>query len=160
MKKVFLVGDDFFALLETMLQSPQPNGSIILEELYLQQFQMFLKENFTMKILEENVFALFYVVLFPQVHFLYKPFNDIILFVVQSGLIDYWERIRFPPNFLLWKPQETADPVVLTWDHLYIGFYIWLFCIAVSAAAFVAEIAYHWYVLLMDRLRSKRTISA
>lgn len=77
--------------------------------------------------------------LFPPLHFLFKPFNDLILRIVQSGLIDHWLKGMTGPDR---RTKIKREPVVLTWDHLYVGFYIYLGCLALSTAGFVAEILY------------------
>lgn len=101
-----------------------------------------LKENFSMKILDEKLLTTYSGVAFPPFDFLYKPFNEIILRAIQAGLIDYWYRSFYPQNYFTWKPKQ-SEPVVLTWDHVYIGFYIWLICLAVSTVGSISEIIQH-----------------
>lgn len=96
------------------------------------------KENFTMKVLDEELFTMFFGMAFSQHHFLYKPFNNIILRVVQSGLIDKWFKEHYGDK---WTEGKKV-PVVLTWEHLYVGFYIYLVCLALSTAEFLVEILY------------------
>lgn len=98
------------------------------------------RENFTMKVLDEELFTIYIGMVFEPLHYLYKPFNDIILRLVQCGLIDYWMQLF--SGTIYKNIAERSKPVVLTWDHLYVGFYIYLVCLALSAAGFFAEILY------------------
>lgn len=97
------------------------------------------KEKFVLKVLDEEFFVLYIGLAFTPFHFLLKPFNDIILRLVQSGLIDIWLRTIYgePINGHI---LEFRKPVVLTWNHIYVGFYICFACLAVSIVCFICEI--------------------
>lgn len=105
------------------------------------------KDKFVVKVLDEELYTVFFSLYFEPYHFLYKPFNDLIPMLIQSGLIDYWIR-ETRLRVVKWKPEE-PEPVVLTWNHVYVGFYICMICIAVATACFIAEVVTFKLKLLM-----------
>lgn len=108
----------------------------------IETLRKIFKENLAMKVLDEELFLLHNGLLFLPFHFLLKSFNDMILDAVQGGLIDFWRQSTGEK----WrKPQ--SEPVVLTWNHLYVGFYIWLICLATSFVTFVGDFLCYRYKL-------------
>lgn len=108
------------------------------------------KDDFVLKVLDEEVITIYGGLSFHPFHFLYKPFNDQLLRLFQSGFIDYW-RIKKQGSFQNWKPKKSG-PIVLTWNHVYVGFYICLVCHAVAIACFIAENFYFRLMLLIREL--------
>ena len=72
--------------------------------------------------------------------FLYKSFNKKLTQLVESGLAE-----RYVNEFANPYPIENEDggPVVLTFDHLSVGFQIWLLFLFVSFVSFLVEQIVH-----------------
>lgn len=81
--------------------------------------------------------------LFQHGHPLYFPLNEVIKKVFEGGLLEYW---LYQPTANLQKkmsaefPKSFRGPQVFTMSHLWIGFLIWLECLAVCFAVFVFEV--------------------
>lgn len=131
-------------------------GSIIATKRTILKIKNYYKEKFILKLLDEELFAIYGGLVFDPFHFLLKPFNEMILMLLQSGLVDYW--LRKNQRAFLQVKQEKSEPVVLTWDHVYVGFYICLVCFAASYACFIAEVLHFKFKLFLSKSLVNRQI--
>lgn len=93
---------------------------------------------FTFLSLKQKVISFNYGFLFNPHHFLFPIFNEKIQQMINGGLfnrliVDWYEN-----PWTLQKP-EPQEPVVLTMNHLEIGFTIWMICLLICFAVFVIE---------------------
>lgn len=97
-----------------------------------------------------NSFEVFYMsynkgIGFSLSSFLYSSFNDHITRFIEGGLFNYWMGIILNRNyFSIAQAQTRSSNVVLTVDHLLVGFQIWLCTLLLPIIAFVGEIFYFW----------------
>lgn len=132
---------------------PDVKGMVIMTRSAGLMMKLHLEENFTLKALNEELYATNTGVAFDNFHFLQKPFNDMIPRIFESGMIDYWRFLLHPADYFSWKPQKSKDPVMLTWEHVYIGFYIWLIFLALSISCFLLEVFNHQMSQITFRFR-------
>lgn len=153
MKKKFQSFDEGTDHKWKMVQNHSFKGATISNENQILRFKEQLKEKFIFKVLEEELFTIYVGMAFEPAHFLYKPFNEIVLRAVQSGLIEFWTPGQKDPVYKI--DTSHHEPVVLAWNHVYVGFHICLVCFAVSIACFISEILYY-RICLMTRLSKSR----
>lgn len=113
-----------------------------------------LRGNFIMNVLEEELFTMYIGMVFRPFDFMYKPFNDLILRVVQSGLIGHWHSEMHRVALTTTKAKQ--EPVVLTWNHVYVGFYICLICLVLSTVCYINEVLYFRFCLLKKRRNNSK----
>ena len=89
-----------------------------------------------LKLLSHNV----HVGFSKQNVFLYSTFDWKIKQLVEGGFFAYWIDQYFShPSLRKPEPEPDDDKVVLTMDHLSVGFTIWLGMLLIAAVAFIAE---------------------
>ena len=83
-----------------------------------------------------------YVRLPDKAHFFYATFDWKIKQLVQGGFFIHWID-QYLSDFSLRQPEPEPDDdkVVLTMNHLSVGFIIWLGILAIAAIIFIAEVA-------------------
>lgn len=97
-----------------------------------------------MKLLDETLKHLHRGLIFPKHHSLFQAVNTKIGQLTSGGLIEYFkfENVNISNleamQFKNIQP-EIYEPIVLTMDHLYIGFAIWACCLALSFLVFIGE---------------------
>lgn len=104
-----------------------------------------LKGAFILNLLDENLMGVHYGKVFEAHHFLLEPFNEMVSVALQAGLIDVFYRDFYETMLggqYFERHRKKTGPVVLTFDHLYVGFVVWLICIGVSFAVFCLEFFY------------------
>ena len=75
----------------------------------------------------------------PEHDFLYSTFDWKIKRLVESGFFVHWiDQYLSHPS--LWKPEPEDDKVVLTMDHLMVGFTIWLGILLIASFAMILEL--------------------
>lgn len=112
-----------------------------------------LKANITWDILPEQVISFHYAFAFFSHHFLFPIFNEKIEQLINGGFIDFWMKHLTKTRWILEKP-DPPEPVVLTMNHLEIGFQIWLICLLASFVIFLGETSSRGFVYL-KKLASK-----
>lgn len=91
--------------------------------------------------LDENVLSYNYGLALQRFHFATPIFQDAIVQLIEGGFYDRWISHYLKDRFATWKPED-AGPIVLTMNHLSIGFKLWLLMILLSSLAFVGELLY------------------
>ena len=88
------------------------------------------------KILSYNVHVGFN----PVYDFIFTTFDWKIKQLVEGGFFAHWiDRYLSHPSVQAPKPEPDDDKVVLTMDHLMVGFTIWLAMLLIASVAFIAE---------------------
>ena len=83
-----------------------------------------------------------YIMLPSKNHFLYSTLDWKIKQLVEGGFFVHWfDRYLSDSSLQKPEPEPDGDKVVLTMDHLSVGFIIWLGMLLIASAAFIAEIA-------------------
>lgn len=77
---------------------------------------------------------------FPRGHVLFEPFDRKLVQLIQAGIVQRLVKSYYDLNMARIK----KGPAVLTLQHLELGFQIWLFFLALSTIAFIAEILIFW----------------
>ena len=83
-----------------------------------------------------------HILLPSKFHFLYSTFNWKIRQLVEGGFFVRWHK-RYLSDWSLRKPEPEPDDdkVVLTMDHLLVGFIIWLGMLLIASVAVIVELA-------------------
>ena len=82
-----------------------------------------------------------HVLLPPSYNFLYSTFDWKIKQLVEGGFFVYWiERHLNHPSLRILEPDPDDDKIVLTLDHLSVGFIICLGMLLVALVAMIAEL--------------------
>ena len=90
------------------------------------------------KIVSYNVYIAFH--LGPDL--LFPTFDWKIKRLVESGFFVHWiDRYLSHPSVQAPKPEPDDDKIVLTMDHLMVGFTIWLGMLLIASVVFIAEFA-------------------
>lgn len=71
---------------------------------------------------------------------LYGTFRDELQKLFECGIIDEIEKLTSTARDNLVEYERMKRKIILTWKHLYAGFYIWFGACVVSALAFVVEV--------------------
>ena len=75
-------------------------------------------------------------------NFLYSTFDWKIRQLVEGGFFVHWiDRYLSDSSLRKPEPEPDDDKVVLTMDHLSVGFIIWLGILLIASLAFIAELA-------------------
>lgn len=77
----------------------------------------------------------------PRNDFYAKPFLDVLQRLNEAGLLlKHKGRKMFSFESLFdFNFQNQDDPQVLTWNHLYAGFYVWIAAVVISIIVFICE---------------------
>ena len=89
------------------------------------------------KVLSDNI----HIALPRKSHFFYSTFDWKIKQLIQGGFFNVWIE-RYKSHSSVQSPQPDLDKgkVVLTMDHLSVGFIIWLVSLAIASVVMVVEI--------------------
>ena len=87
------------------------------------------------KVRKHNV----HVILPPKSNFLHSILDQKIRQLVEGGFFVHWFD-RYLSDSSLRKPEPEDDRVVLTMEHLSVGFIIWLGMLLIASAAVIAEL--------------------
>jgi hypothetical protein len=96
-----------------------------------------------LKLLDQRIYTQHLGLVFDHHHFLHPLFDKNILRLVDGGIISYWDlnlRVRYNYD---WKPPD-SEPVILTLDHLSVGFLVWVIALVISSVGFLGEIVFYW----------------
>lgn len=89
-------------------------------------------------VLKENLFSDTAGLVFGAKSRFYFPFNKAISQLFEGGLTDFWRNNYYEMNKRnLYRPE--SGPEVFSMDHLAVGFYIWLACLAIGSISFLIE---------------------
>ena len=90
------------------------------------------------KILSYNI----HVNLPKKRNFLYSTFDWKVRQLVEGGFFVHWiDRYLSDSSLRKPEPEPDDDKIVLTMDHLSVGFIIWLGMLLIASAVFIAELA-------------------
>lgn len=102
-----------------------------------------------MKMMDRKVMSLLVGIAFYRNSFLHSSFNIKIKHVISSGILKKFS--RFKAKYLTkYKKQnalkigENSNPVVLTMEHLSVGFLIWIGMLLISFIIFVINFTNYW----------------
>ena len=118
--KSFAVHNEFTFSMYNYKKKPE-------DRLYFHQLEL--------QILSFNV----YVGFSPEHDFLYSTFDWKIKRLVEGGFFALWID-KYLSDFSLRKPNPEDNKVVLTMDHLMVGFTIWLGMLLVASVAMIVEL--------------------
>lgn len=89
--------------------------------------------------LEERIYSSFMGMVFRKNSFLFEMFDEAIKQLTDTGIIDHIAKEFYEADPE--KLRGKTDPkVILTTEHVGVIFLIWLACLALSVAAFIAEL--------------------
>ena len=123
------------------LQNSSFRGAAIFNELglSLQNYKKNLSEKIYFHKLDQNVISYNLVVTLPeQWSSLHPTFKWKIKQLIQGGFFDHWLKQYTTHRSVVEKKLE-EDKVVLTMDHLSVGFTIWLAMLLISLLGFIGE---------------------
>lgn len=115
------------------LEDPSFKGGLLTTTTHLDQVKNY---NFDWRVLKEILVSTNLGLVFKAHNFLYQPFNGKIQQLIPSGIIDYW--IQFYGTKKLGS-SAPSGPIVLTMDHLMIGFQVTLVSLGLALIAFIIE---------------------
>ena len=124
-------------------QNSSFKGSSIFNDLFLSMFN-YKKEpedRLYFNQLDQNVISHNLHIKMPRKsHFLYSTFDWKIKQLIQGGFFNVWiERYKSHSSVQSPQPDPDKGKVVLTMDHLSVGFIIWLVSLAIASAVMVLE---------------------
>lgn len=98
---------------------------------------------------KDDVFSILIGFAFKRNHILYETFRDVFQAFFEGGIIsklynDLTSSLLNAADKIISEYEEKATETVLTWDHLYAGFYVWIGACVLSTFAFVAELTTHY----------------
>lgn len=126
-------------------------GAIIVQNSYFTEKTIEHQRKFEWKTLNQKVLSFYKGMAFEKHHHLFPSFNNKIVQLTNGGLIDHWFKRYTKHRYLTEKPQAKT-PVVLTMNHLSVGFRIWAFLLAVSCVAFICENLFYWGIRITKML--------
>jgi len=110
------------------------------------------RSNFTnYKMLDQTPVSAFEGIALIYGHPINEAINEIISVLLESGIMDYWIA-----NATYLKADDLdTGPQVLTLDHLFIGFAIWLIALASAVVVFLIEVVCN---MIKQRLEAQHVI--
>lgn len=104
--------------------------------------------------LEEKLATFNKVIIFPtKKDFLYPTMKWKIKQLIEAGFFDYWMKHYITHSSVVQEEEEVETRIVLTWDHLYVGFTLWMAMLLIAALSFIGEhIKAHILSFLQTRL--------
>jgi len=98
------------------------------------------RSNFTnYKLLDQSPISAHEGMVLVLGHPINEAINNKITALLESGIMDYW----ITNATYLKAEKEDLGPQVLTLDHLFIGFVIWLIALAFAVVVFLIEVVCH-----------------
>lgn len=91
-----------------------------------------------------------------------KKMSEVLRHMKSAGLIDYYISKYYDETYWSKRFEELSEPKVLSFDHLKVGFYLYLLLLIASFIVFIFEISLPWikllvtYVLVRFSLRTLR----
>ena len=123
-----------------MTQDSSHNMAMVYNDLDL--FLLNYKENLEDKIsfikLDQKVVSYNKAIWLPHHHLIYSTFKKKINQLIEGGFFNHWMNPYFSHQSIL-DEEIVDDKVVLTMDHLSVGFTIWLGILFIATVAFAAE---------------------
>lgn len=92
-----------------------------------------------LSILKETLYTDHYSWLFLSHDYLYLPFEQEIVKLIESGFIQHWIK-KHSNSALRAMEVENSGPKVFSLDELAIGFHVWLVFLGTSFIVFVSEL--------------------
>jgi len=86
-------------------------------------------------LLTDNIVSTFVGLVFKDFSPFFESFNYKVDQLISAGMFLHW----FQPNSLKIKHDDPAEPQVLTWEHLYVGFIACMIPLIIGIAVFFCE---------------------
>lgn len=123
------------------------SGAIITSSSKLAQLKELSMGNYSWEVLPRRIMTADGGMAFPIFHYFFEPFNELVDRIIPSGLTEHWTRTWFKSRYNE-KKSTYKPPIVLTMNHLVVGFQVWLLCLLMSFVCFL-------YELISFRIRSR-----
>ena len=123
-------------------QNSSFNGAVIYPELqmYLHNYKKAVKDQFYFHTLKEKMISYNIAVAIPDSYnYLHSTFKLKINQLIQGGFFDHWMELYMTDPSLIEKEVED-DKIVLTIDHLSVGFTLWLGMLLIASTTFTIEL--------------------
>lgn len=134
-------------------------GAIVITSIELVELKTQFKGIYDWKVFPHKIMTAGGGIAFPPFFFFFEAFNEVVDRIIPSGLIEYWSRFFFNSRYNL-KKLEKSEPVVLTMDHLGVGFLLWFICLGISLVCFIVECALFQGFGSIEYLKSRVTESS
>lgn len=135
------------------------NGSILTENLRLTMLTIAHKGKYRWNKLDQKILSYFDCFQIRRNHHLFLGFNENIMHLISGGIIDKFIDGYNKHRYMTEKPAP-PDPVVLTLNHLGIGFQIWASMLTICFSVFVIELLHYWTPKIMQLMIFKQIIKS
>jgi hypothetical protein len=109
------------------------NSAMIINSLAQYFFRVEDKEPQPYVLLKEKIISDYVGVLMQTNHFLFDAYNENIVRMTESGIMQKITEEQLP------KPPEDDQPTVLSLEHLLIWFKVWIGLLLITSAVFIIE---------------------
>ena len=132
------------------LQSPSFKGVVIYDEASLKTLNYNRKDKLQLNTIDQKVFSYNLGYCLTDDSFFTQIYLKKIAQLIEGGFIDVWD-IRSKDHWSFAKEEEPDNRVVLTLDHLGVGFSIWCLMLLIALLVFGAERFYSQTQKLLRR---------
>ena len=123
-------------------QNSSYNGAVVYPEIdmFLHNYKKAVEDKFYFHTLKEKMMSYNIAVVLPDSYnFMHSTFKLKINQLIQAGFFDHWMELYMTDPSLIEKEVE-EDKIVLTIDHLSVGFTMWLGMLLIASIAFTIEL--------------------
>ena len=122
------------------IQNPQSNIAAIFNDLdlFLHNYKKNLKDKFHFHKLDQNFVSCNKAVWLPRHHLISSTFKKKISQLIEGGFFNHWMDPYLSHRSVL-EEEIVDDRIVLTLDHLSVGFTLWLGILFIATVAFFTE---------------------
>lgn len=126
-------------------------GSFLIQNMIL--ITRAIRENDTQRwrMLKQTLFSAYGGLKIHKHHQLFSSFNEKIIQLTSSGLFNYWLEKWTKHRKIIEEPPP-PPPVILSMDHLDVGFQIWALVLAMASLAFIGELLTFWSPKILQLL--------
>ena len=121
-------------------QNPKSNVAAIFNDLdlFLHNYKKNLKDKFHFHKLDQKFVSCNKAVWLPHHHLIASTFKKKISLLIEGGFFNHWMDPYLSHRSVL-EEEIVDDRIVLTMDHLSVGFTLWLGILFIATVAFVSE---------------------
>ena len=138
-------------------QNSSFDGAVLYPELemYMYNYKKAVEDKFHFHLLKEKLISYSIAVALPGYNSdMHSTLKLKISQFVQAGLFDHWIKHYMTDQSLIEKEVE-EDKIVLTIDHLSVGFTLWLGMLLIASIAFTIELTRFGLVKLYLRIQDR-----
>ena len=120
------------------LQNPSFKGVVIFDEASLKTINYNRKDKLQLNTIDQKVFSYNLGYCLGEDSFFTQTYVKKMAQLIEGGFIDVWDK-RSKNHWSFAKEEEPDNRVVLTLDHLGVGFSIWCLMLLIALLVFGAE---------------------